>query len=127
MVYEFWPSDLLRIFQQAGIQRRVPPPYDVGCALNAKGERGFVPQIVSPQTQLSYVVSRSNGETVVPFTAVVDGDVRVLHWFLDETYLGQTARDQPFLWQAKSGHFTVRVVDDAGRADAREMVVKLVS
>src|SRR5690606_6991587 len=27
-VYEFWPSDLLKLFYQAGIPRRVPPPLD---------------------------------------------------------------------------------------------------
>ena len=25
-VFEFWPSDMLKIFQQAGIPRRFPPP-----------------------------------------------------------------------------------------------------
>src|SRR6266404_950951 len=30
-IYEFWPSDLLKIFKQAGVQRRTPPAYDASC------------------------------------------------------------------------------------------------
>jgi hypothetical protein len=29
-VYEFWPGDFLTLFEQAGIPRRVPPPFPAG-------------------------------------------------------------------------------------------------
>lgn len=125
-IYEFWSSDLLRIFTRAGIKRRIPPPYNSSCVLNAKGGEGFSPQIISPQTELNYIARiGSEKETTIPFTAVVDADVRNLHWFLNETYMGKTTRDQTFLWQAKPGNFMVRVVDDYGRSDVRGMKVKL--
>lgn len=125
-VYEFWSSDLLKIFKRAGIQRRIPPPYDAGCTLGEKANGGFAPQIISPQTQVNYVSRfESAKQTLIPFTAVVDADVRNLHWFINATYVGKTTRDQSFLWQAKPGNYVVRVVDDYGRADARDLRVKM--
>lgn len=124
-VYEFWPTDMLHIFKQAGIQRRSPPPYMPGCALT--GLVAVSPTITSPQTELRYIVrAHPRLPTNIPLTAVVDADVRTLYWFMNETYLGKTRPDEPFLWQAKSGEYVVRVVDDHGLADARNLHVQQV-
>lgn len=122
-VYEFWSSDLLQIFKRAGIARRLPPPYDPSCTVPMK-PGGFQPQIISPQLQVDYV-ARLNTKTIIPFSAVVDADVSNVYWFLNETFLGKESRDQPFMWQAKPGNYVLRVVDDYGRSDARNLKVRL--
>ncbi|MBW2690506.1 MAG: penicillin-binding protein 1C, partial [Deltaproteobacteria bacterium] len=33
-IYEFWPSDLSRIYRQAGISLKVPPDYEADCGLD---------------------------------------------------------------------------------------------
>ncbi len=125
-IFEFWSSDLLKIFKQAGIQRRTPPPYDNHCS--PLGYAGLSPQITSPQLQLSYVVrANSLNESSIPFTAVTDADVHSLYWFINDVYLEKTQRDQPYLWHAKPGKYTVRVVDDHGRSDARDINVQMAS
>ena len=124
-IYEFWPSDLLKIFKQAGIARRVPPPYDANCALANKAAADFAPQITSPKTQVKYVIALNDKQPRIPLTAVVDADVRELHWFVNSVYLGKTLRDQPFWWQPKPGKYVIRVVDDYGRADARDVNVEV--
>ncbi|MEO8401344.1 MAG: penicillin-binding protein 1C [Gammaproteobacteria bacterium] len=123
-IYEFWPSDLLKIFKRAGIQRRTPPPFESSCALTSN--TGLSPQITSPQVQLSYIV-RANApqKSSIPLSAVTDADVAELYWFINETYLAKTQRDQPFLWHAGAGKFVVRVVDDHGRSDARDVRVQM--
>ncbi len=124
-IFEFWPSDLLKIFKQAGIERRSPPPFDPACVF-AQSNVGMVPQITSPQTELSYVVrARAPQKTLIPLSATVDADVANLYWFVNETYLGKTRRDQTLWWKAKPGQFVVRVADDHGRSDARDLVVKV--
>jgi penicillin-binding protein 1C len=124
-VYEFWSSDLLRIFKRAGIQRRLPPPYDADCALMSKVGEGFSPQIISPQTQLNYIARLASlKETIIPLTAVVDADVRNIYWFLNDSFLGKTTRDKSLLWHAKPGKHVIRMVDDFGRSDVREVVVQ---
>lgn len=127
-VYEFWSSDLLKIFKRAGIQRRIPPPYDADCALGSKVGEGFSPQIISPQAQVNYIARiESMKQTIIPLTAVVDADVRNMYWFANETFIGKTTRDKSFLWKAKPGKYVVRMVDDYGRSDARDVLVKLES
>jgi hypothetical protein len=40
--------------------------------------------------------------------------------------VGRTRADETFMWRARPGRFVVRVVDDAGRADAEELSVAMV-
>ena len=125
-IVEFWPSDLLRVFRQAGIARRVPPAFDPRCTLAQNGGGGIDPQITSPQAEMSYIVrADSPNSTVVPFSAVADADVTKLHWFVNETYVGESTRDQPFLWRARRGKYVVRVVDNLGRGDAVDLEVRV--
>lgn len=121
-VFEFWSSDLLKIFRQAGIQRRTPPFYESPCALS---QGGLAPQITSPQLAMNYVLRRHafDGMTI-PFAATVDADVKTLYWFVNETFLGTTQQNKPYIWAAKPGHFIVRVIDDLGRSDARDLIIK---
>ncbi len=126
-VYEFWPSDLLAIFRQAGIPRRVPPPYEPGCRMDEIASRGAGPRITSPQEGVVYSLRASNiKEERVPLSAVVDGDARIVHWFVSEEYLGESLSGRPFFWSPRSGSFVVRAVDDHGRSTKRNVVVQLV-
>ena len=121
-IYEFWSSDLLRIFRQAGIQRRIPPAFPPSCHFD-KG--GFSPQITSPKQTLNYVIRAyaSEGDKV-PLTATVDADVKKIFWFVNEVFLSESSPEKPYLWSAKPGKYIIRVVDDHGRSDAIDLVVK---
>ena len=47
------------------------------------------------------------------------------HWFADNAYLGRAAPGESLAWQpGRSGRYLLRVVDEAGRADAREVRVE---
>ena len=122
-IYEFWPTDLLNIFKQAGIQRRSPPRYAPGCSrLN---DKGLPPQITSPQSGIRYMLPVNATQTTkIPLTAVTDADIAHVYWFMNGTYLGKTRPDQPFFWVAKAGTYVIRVVDDHGLSDARDIVVQ---
>lgn len=119
-IYEFWPSDLLKIFRQAGIQRHIPPFYEPDCTM--KGNTGLRPQITSPQTELTYIVHMTNNQ--IPLSAVVDADVRTLYWFVNETFLGNSTPLQQFFWNGKPGKYVIRVVDDHGLSDARDIIIQ---
>lgn len=119
-VFEFWPSDLLKIFQMAGVPRRSPPPYDPNCEKFAQGQS---PEIVSPRRHLDYTASKDDQRSQIPFSAVSDADVSTLYWFVDTSYVGQSKRGEPFFWRAVPGNYMVRVVDNQGRFDARPLHV----
>lgn len=122
-IYEFWPTDLLAVFRRAGIQRLTPPAYERDCNV-LQLTSGIDPMITSPQTDLSYVMNtHASDQTVIPLTAIVDADVKKLYWFMNETFLGEAKPNQRLWWRATPGHFVIRVADDHGRADARNMIV----
>lgn len=124
-VYEFWPSDLQRVFQQAGMPRR-KPPVNPSCS---GGERvdGSAPGITSPLRGSTYTLRlKQLDEERIPFTATSDADVHALYWFVDDAYIGRSTPGESMFWQPHgAGQYTIRVVDDHGRADQRLMQVNL--
>jgi len=127
-VYEFWPSDLQRIFRQAGVMRRLPPPYLHQCSLEQQGSSGVAPRIASPSEVITYTLraDRLDRERI-PFEAVSDADVRTLYWFVDSRLVGQVRAGEVFFWPAEAGDSTVSVLDDHGRASELRMRVRLVN
>lgn len=126
-VYEFWSSDLLAIFRQAGIPRRVPPSYEPGCKMDETASRGVGPRITSPRDEVVYSLRIADlNEERIPLTAVTDADSRIVRWFINEEYLGESVSGQPYFWKPGAGKFVVRVVDDLGRTSYREVRTQLV-
>lgn len=123
-VYEFWPSDILKIFQEAGLQRSTPPSFDPECNLADQNPQGLAPHITSPQSSYVYTVRLKQTAPTIPFTAFGDADVKTFYWFLNQSFLGQTSSNQTLLWTAKNGDYLVRVVDDHGRADVVKLQVR---
>ncbi|WP_051938516.1 penicillin-binding protein 1C [Luteibacter sp. 9135] len=125
-VYEYWPSDLARVFAQAGMPRRTPPalPDCQGGGQLA----GDPPKITSPLKGSTYQIRVSRlGSERVAFTATADGASRTLYWFVDDAYLGSVPSGQSLMWAPeRTGRFLVRVVDDRGRADSRELGIGVV-
>ncbi|MBB6093302.1 penicillin-binding protein 1C [Povalibacter uvarum] len=124
-VFEYWPTELLQLFAQAGMPRRRPPaPAD--CQRDVPS--GTPPRITSPVIAATYTVRAQRvGDESIPLAANADSDVRRLHWFVDESYVGTAAPGIAIGWNPEhSGKYIVRAVDDRGRADSREMEVALV-
>jgi len=129
-VYEFWPSDLLKIFRLAGIPRRTPPPYMPSCKdKDVYLADGIAPKIISPgrNVEFSTRASGSPSSEKVAFIAVTDADMTEVHWFLDERYLGRSESRTPFYWSPKPGRYVLRAVDFMGRSDSMELVVSVVN
>ncbi len=126
-VFEFWPSDLQAIFRQAGISIKTPPEYATDCSLDDKSASGMAPVIRSPNEGISYSLrSERLADEKIPFSAATDADVKELFWFVDRRYVGRVSDDAVFFWKPEIGKFTVRVVDDHGRAAKRSIHVGLV-
>lgn len=126
-LHEFWPSDLMRLFAQAGIPRR-PPPSVRHCGDPISGGEGMAPQITSPLTGVNYSLRESQaGAERLGLNANADGEVRTLYWFVDDAFVGQSPPGVPLGWAPQHpGVFTVSVLDERGRSDRRELRVELV-
>jgi penicillin-binding protein 1C len=125
-VYEFWPSDLQHVFEQAGIPRR-KPPQNPNCD-KAGSPDGDPPQITSPLRGSTYAMRLTQlGQEQIAFVATTDADVHALYWFVNDAYVGRSAPGDSLLWQPQTaGNYNVRVVDDHGRSDQRPLGVSLV-
>ena len=125
VVYEFWPSNLHDVFRRAGIAIRRPPPWSPDCGLDETSATGLAPRIRSPQRSLVYHAAAPGVvDGTVPFSAVLDGDARGMFWFVDHRLVASARPGESYFWTPRPGRFTVRVVDDLGRAAAETIRVR---
>jgi penicillin-binding protein 1C len=119
-VYEFWPGDFLTLFEQAGIPRRVSPPFlpDTGSELASRF--GQKPIIVSPNSKEILLVSKKT----IPLRAKADADVREIFWFVGKQFVGKASPNQVLEWTAAAGDYEVTALDDHGRAGLHSVVVR---
>src|SRR5438067_1998798 len=119
-VYEFWPGDFLTLFEQAGIPRRVPPPFLPDTGSELVGRAGQKPIIVSPNSKEILLVSTKT----IPLRAKADADVREVFWFAGKQFIGKAAPNQVLEWSATAGDYEVTALDDHGRAGSHSVVVR---
>ena len=123
-VYEFWSSDMLRLFREAGMPRRVPPALPANCN-NTLQNNADNPQITSPLKGVTYTIRLSKPETIA-LRANRDGQ-GAIYWFADNGYINKSETGNAIAWTPqKAGRYVLRAVDDAGRADSREVNVEFV-
>lgn len=118
-VYEYWPTELSRVFAQTGMPRRKPPATD--CA-NTWSD-GTPPRISSPLRGTIYTLRASqSGAAKIALIASTDADARLVYWFVDSAYIGSARPGESLFWLPPGpGQVTIRAVDDRGRADTREL------
>jgi penicillin-binding protein 1C len=122
-VFEFWSSDMLKLFRQAGMPRRTPPPMP-SCAAEDPME---APRIASPLRGVSYALRRSAPQEVIALEANVAADVRNVFWFDGSALLGvHRIADGALAWRpSAAGVHLIRVVDDHGRSAERDVEVQI--
>jgi penicillin-binding protein 1C len=120
-VIAFWPSDMLKLFREAGIPRRTPPRLP-DCAAEDPAD---MPRIASPLRNVSYTLRPSAPQQTIGLDAATAGGVRRVFWFDDTALIGvHEVSDGPLSWRpATAGIHLVRVVDDHGRSAEREVEV----
>ncbi|MGI8820958.1 MAG: penicillin-binding protein 1C [Chthoniobacterales bacterium] len=121
-VYEFWPSDLLALFEQAGIPRRIPPPFAPDSANEFLAREGHVPRITSPTSD--FPLADVSGGPGVPLRAETETGVRRIYWFADKSFLGACDAKEVFCWKAAPGVYQLTALDDHGRSGSRAITLR---
>jgi len=119
-VYEFWPGEFLRLFEQAGVPRKIPPPFLPGSGSELAGRTGHRPRIISPANKEIVVASAKT----VPLRAKVDADVREVYWFAGKKFIGQAGPDEFLGWDTAAGDYEITALDDHGRAGSCNVIVR---
>ena len=121
-VFEFWPSDMLKLFREAGMPRRVPPPLPA-CSAEDSSE---TPRIASPLLGVTYTLRRSRPDGVIALEASAAADVQNVFWFDGGALIGKLrvgAGALPWHPNGEGAHL-IRVIDDQGRAAERDVQVQ---
>ncbi|HEV2047103.1 MAG TPA: penicillin-binding protein 1C [Chthoniobacterales bacterium] len=120
-VYEFWPSDLLRLFARAGLPRRPPPPFLPGTESDLASRTGNPPRITSPAGGHDILFASS---TAIPLRAKTDADVREVYWFADKTFIGKSNVTEMLTWKSAPGDYQLTALDDHGRSGSCSVTVR---
>ena len=122
-VYEFWPSDLLALFERAGIPRKLPPPFSPTIDNELLSRGGHPPKINLPGTEMT--VSRAPSDSAgIPLRAETESGVRKLYWFADKTFLGTCDAHAVLCWKPAPGVYQLTALDDHGRSASRSVVLR---
>ena len=128
-VIEYWPTDMQKIFRDAGMPRREAPRLpDCVRSAAASSQSADEPQIVSPLRAVTYTSRLSQ---MLPISLRAEGsgggNRSKLFWFSNDAFIGEAGAGETLAWNPPhAGRFVLRVVDEAGRADSREVAVEVV-
>jgi penicillin-binding protein 1C len=126
-VYEFWSSEILSVFEAAGIAHKKPPKFLPDLEINEISHYGKAPQIILPVQNITYVFRAQNFENEsMAFQADADADAKALFWFLDNKYVGQSKPGTILSVKPPSGVFSVKAVDDLGRSSEIPLKVEII-
>jgi len=122
VVFEFWPSDMMKLFREAGMPRR-PAPAIPDCAVDAT--RG-APTITTPLRGVTYTLRRQYSEATIPLEAATEADVGSVFWFDGAALIAKsTVTHGAIPWTpARDGIHLIRVIDDHGRTAERDVTVQ---
>lgn len=121
-VFEYWTSDMLTLFNKAGMPlRKLPegtcPNDEINLAQDA------APSIISPLRGVSHIQRAAQQEPIY-LRAEVGSSGGKLSWFVDDSLLGQTKPGETLAWSPpKTGRYMLRVLDHNGLSDSRLLVV----
>jgi len=121
-ILEFWPSDLARLFREAGMPRRAPPPLP-DCAGDGAFVSADAPQITSPLRGVTYTLRLSQSMPIA--LRANDSGRGTVFWFANQGFVGRADDGEGIAWNpVQPGRYVLRAVDTRGRADSREVDVE---
>ena len=123
-IHEFWPSDMQRLFREAGMPRRQPPP--IPDCTQADSVADDAPVITSPNNGTIYTMQLSK-RTPISLRASTAASSQTLYWFANGGLIGKGRAGEGLGWLPNApGRYQLRVIDQQGRADVREVAVEFI-
>ena len=127
-VREFWPTDILEIFELAGLPRFSPPPWPPDTGDTLAVNTGFPPSILSPLSNTVYIVrpglDAGDRFNQMVLLAASDQDAGELFWFANTRFLGRARPGERFIWSPEPGIWDISVVDSRGRSSGISVQVE---
>jgi penicillin-binding protein 1C len=122
-VYEFWPGELLTLFERAGLPRRSPPPFLPDTATEFLARTGNPPRIIAPASGGAREILSSNS-AAIPLRAKAEADVHEIYWFANKAFIGKSLSTDVVSWKSAPGHYELTALDDHGRSGSCTVTVR---
>jgi penicillin-binding protein 1C len=121
-IVEFWDSEMLRLFEQAGMPRRPVPPLP-DCYRNSAEESGGI-RMISPSKSAAYALRLGKPSPLaLKATTAANGGI---YWFANQSFIARTAPSETYSWlPGRPGHYLISAVDAGGHAASAEIRVEL--
>lgn len=117
--YNFWPSDVLQAYAEAGINIRRPPAFKESCSQIETFNQGRAPQIVLPADNSRFLVrSHKLPEEKLALKAALDADAELVYWYVNDHLVGQSKAGQVLEITTPVGKAKIKAVDEMGRSAA---------
>ena len=121
-LFEFWPSDMMKLFREAGMPRRKAPVIP-DCAADDTTD---VPRIATPLRGVTYTLRHKAGAETIPLEASTAADVENVFWFDGAALISrsQAIRGAIAWTPTADGIHLIRVIDDHGRTAERDVNIQ---
>lgn len=124
-VFAFWPSDMLSLFEQAGLPRKLAPQLPEECR-NAIELTSIDPVIRSPLKNVTYSLRQNRLDEHIALKADASSDASMLYWFVGRELIGQSLPKQALEWRPpKTGEYKLSVTDDKGRSASLNLNISI--
>lgn len=120
-VMQFWPSEIAQVYADAGVHKPPTPDWEDGCRPLVSNAAS--PRIISPARNTHYKV-RKDADNRLPLKAALEGNVHEVFWFINNTPVAKARPDETIYVPLVAGKHNIKVVDDAGNADSRVVLVE---
>lgn len=124
VVWEFWPTHFQKVFLEAGVVKRPPPPFEAGCERVTGEPGGRPPMITAPRAGAVLYAGGADGRARTLLRAGTDPDAKVLYWYAGSHFIGAAAKEKPLEWEAEPGVHRLTATDDLGRSTTITLTVK---
>jgi penicillin-binding protein 1C len=123
-VFEFWPSDMMKLFREAGMPRRKAPAIP-DCAVD---DTSSIPKIATPLRGVTYTLRHKPGQETIPLEASTEADVDSVFWFDGAALIAKAAVAHGAIpWTpVADGMHLIRVIDDQGRTAERDVNIRFI-
>jgi len=121
-VFEFWPSDMMKLFREAGMPRRKAPAMP-DCAAD---DPGGAPRIATPLRGVTYTLRHKPGAGVIPLEASAGAGVDSVFWFDGAALIARSPVSRGAVpWTpVADGMHLIRAIDDRGRTAERDVAIR---
>jgi penicillin-binding protein 1C len=115
-----WPTDMLSVYQKAGIHI-LPKPIPTNHCNRLIKWHHQKPKIIYPLKNSVHSIKNSDNIT---FSAISDNTTNNIFWFVGNELVATVKPNEAVIWKAKAGEFIIRAINDSGESDSIKIYIK---